>query len=129
MFPIEDTAQNIISPSTILTILAKHDRSHFTSQVNEIKLKSHTFKLQADGGANRLVTNNRDMIYVSWYISPYTIGRSGDRVVRTAKGVFHLICDNSSVLTVIILYSEQVTETVALLTDIIFSNMDTYDSW
>jgi len=100
MFPTEDMDMTFITPATILTMLAEDDESRFTVPITKPLLASRCFCLQADGGANRSVTNNRDMLHVSWDIVNYSIGDIGDGIVCTAKGVFHLTCDDGSVLPV-----------------------------
>ena len=68
------------------------------------------------------------MLHVSWDIINYSIGGIGDGIVCTAKGVFHLICDDGSVLPNQMYYSPMATETVISPTDIVFSNANKYDS-
>ena len=92
-------------------------------------LRQHIFRVQADGGANRSVTPNRYMIHTSCDIPLYKIDGISDRIVCTGKGIFHIICEDGSVLPVTILYSKEATETVVSPKDTVFSNANTYDSW
>ena len=100
MLPTEDKDMQSITPATILTILAEDDESSFTVPITKLLLASRCFCLQADSGANRSVTNNKDMLHVSWDIANYSIGGIGDGIVCTEKGVFHLIYNDGSVLPV-----------------------------
>ena len=47
----------------------------------------------------------------------------------TKKGLFHLICNDGSVLPVSMFYSKEATERVLSPTDIVFCSADVYDSW
>jgi len=67
-------------------------------------------------------------MYISWDINPYTIGDIGDGIKCTKKGLFHLICDDGSVLPVSMFYSNKSTETAVSPTDIAFCNTDVYNS-
>ena len=69
------------------------------------------------------------MLHISWGIAEYVIGGIGDGIKCTAKGVFHLLCDDGSVLPVTMYYSPMAIETVVSPTDIVFSNTNKYDSW
>ena len=131
MFPSEDTDLHSISPAPILTLLAEDDASRFSTPITRHLLKKHMFRLQADGSANRSVTNNRNMIYVSWDIAEYIIGGIRDGIKCTAKGVFHLLCDDEFVLPVTMYYPPPPMdiETAVSPTDIVFSNANKYDSW
>ena len=68
-------------------------------------------------------------MHISWDVNPYTIGSIGEGITCTNSGLFHLICDDVSVLPVSMLNSKEATETVISPTDIVFCNADTYDSW
>ena len=129
MFPNEDMDMHSITPATILTMLAENDESRFTVLITKPLLASRCFSLQADGGANRSVINNREILHVSWDIVKYSIGGIGYGIMCTAKVVFHLICDNGSVLPVQMYYSPMATETAISPTDIVFNNTNKYDSW
>ena len=91
-------------------------------------LRKNCFCLNVDGGANRSVTNNTDHLHISWDISPYTISGIGDIITCRKKSLFHLICDDGSVLPVPIFYSKEATEIVISPTDIVFCNANVYDS-
>ena len=72
MFPSHELEDRSISPSTILQLLAKHDATHFTKKVTRRSALLHHFRLNVDGGANRSVTNNLDVMHTSWDSSiPY----------------------------------------------------------
>ena len=129
MLPSEDTDLHSISPATILTLLTEDNESRFSTPITRHLLKKQMFRLQADGGANRSVNNNRDMLHVSWDIEEYSIGGIGDGIECTVKRLFHLLCDDGFVLPVTMYYSPMATETVVSPTDIIFSNANKYDSW
>jgi len=100
MFPASELEERSISPATILKLLAQHNSTTFTSPLLYAIIRKHCFRLNVDGGANRLVTNNLDYMHTSWDINPYTIGGIGDGITCTKKGLFHLICDDGSVLPV-----------------------------
>ena len=68
-------------------------------------------------------------MHTSWDIAPYRIGGIGRGITCTKKGIFHLVCDDGSILPVSIFYSAEATDTVLSPTDIVFCNADTYDSW
>ena len=129
MFPSEDTDLHSISPATILTLLVEDDASRFSTLITRHLLTTRIFRLQADGGANRSVANNRDMLHVSLDIADYSIGGIGDGIKHTAKGVFHLLCDDGSVFPVTMCYSPMATEAVVSPTGIVFRNTNKYDSW
>ena len=128
MLPFEDTDLQSISPTNIMTLLAKENSSRFYIPITCHLLATHMFRLQADGGANLSVTNNRGMLYVSWDIAYYCIGGIGDGIKCTAKGMFHLLCDDGSILPVTMYYSPMATEMVVSPTHIVFSNANIYDS-
>ena len=129
MLPSEDTDLHSISPATILTLIAEDNTSRFSTPITRRLLKKQQFCLQADDGVNRSVTNNRDMLHVSWDIVEFIIGGIGDGIKCTAKGIFHLLCDDGSVLLVTMCYSPVATETVVSPTDIAFINANKYYSW
>ena len=129
MFPSHELEDRSISPSTILQLLAKHDATNFNKKVTRRSALLHHFRLNVDGGANRSVTNNLDVMHTSWDIAPYRIGGIGSGITCTKKGIFHLVCDDGSILPVSIFYSAEATDTVLSPTDIVFCNADTYDSW
>ena len=64
MFPSEDIDLHSISPSTILNLLAEYDASRFSTPIMRHLIKTQMFRLQADGGSSRSVTNNRDIMHV-----------------------------------------------------------------
>lgn len=74
MLPTEDMEMYSITPATILTLLAADNESYFTVPITRQLIDNRCICLQANGGVNRLVTNNRDMIHVSWDIADYSIG-------------------------------------------------------
>ena len=129
IFPSEDTDLHSIYLATFLNLLAEDDASRFSTLITRHLLNKQQFHLQADGGANRSFTNNRDLLHVSWDIAEYVICGIGDGIKCTAKGVFHLLCDDGSVLPVTMYYSPMAIETVVSPTDIVFSNTNKYDSW
>ena len=129
MLPTEDMDMHSITPAIILAMLVEDDESRFTVPITKPLLASICFRLQANSGANRSVTNNRDMLRVSWDTANYYIGGIGDGIVCTGMGVFHIISDDGSFLPVQIYYSSMATETVISPTDIIFSNANKCDSW
>ena len=129
VFLSSELAMHIYIPSTILTILAKHDSTQFTRAVTPDLLRQQHFRLQVNGGANRSVTNNRDYLHTSWDITPYKISGIGSGIACTAKGIFNIVCDDGSIIPVEMFYSAAATETVVSPTDTVFSNSDQFDSW
>ena len=109
MFPSSELNERSISPTSIIRTLAMHDATKFRQPITKQFLKTHHFRLQADGGANRSVTNCRDCMHTSWDITPYKIGGIGGGITCTAKGVFHLICTDGSVLPITMHYSKEAT--------------------
>ena len=104
MFPSEDVALHSVSPATIITLLAEDDTSRFSTPITPHLLAQSTCRLQAHGGANWLVTNNMDMLHVSWDIKDYLISGIGDGIRCTAKGIFYLLCNDGSILPVTMYY-------------------------
>ena len=129
MFPTSELAERSISPSTILALLATDDSTNFTVPVTQAELGTTNFRLQVDGGANRSVTNNIDYLTTSWEIAPYRIGGIGAGITCTAKGIFHIICSDGSVLPVEMFYSAEATETIVSPTDTVSNNSTDFDSW
>ena len=109
MFPSRELEERSMSSATILQLLAQHDSTTFTSPLSYATLRKHGFRLNVDGGANRSVTNNLDYLHTSWDITPYSIGGIGKGITCTKKGLFHLICDDGSVLPVSMFYSKEAT--------------------
>ena len=68
-------------------------------------------------------------MHTSWDIAPYQIGGIGSGIPCTKKGIFHLVCNEESVLPVSIFYSAEAINKVLSPTDILFCNVDKYDSW
>ena len=128
MFPTTELEERSLSPTSIIRTLAMHDATRFTTPITKQFLQSHFFKVQVDGGANRSVTNCRDCLHTSWDITPYKIGGIGDGITCTAKGIFHFICTDGSVLPITMFYSKEATETVVSPTDTVFSNADAFDN-
>ena len=94
MFPIEEIDDRCISPTTILKLLATEDGVRFSTLLKKTMLCQHIFRIQADGGDNFSVTPNRDILHTSWNILPYKIVGIGNGIGCTAKGVFHMICED-----------------------------------
>ncbi len=126
MFPTSELESRTMTTANILRLLQQHDKEVYSQPLSP---KQAFIKLQCDGGANRSVTNDESLLHVSWDISPYSIGGIGTGITCTKKGLFHLICDDESILPVEMFYSAEATETVISPTDIVFSNSDKYDSW
>ena len=117
------------TPATILTLLAADDSTRFTHAITPELLRQQHFRLQVDGGSNRSVTNNRDYLHTSWDLTPYSIGGIGSGITCTAKGIFHIVCDDGSVIPVEMFYAKNATETVVYPSDTVFSNAKKFDSW
>ena len=128
MFLVEEVSSRLMTLSVILDLLAKHDAPTFTTPLKLSFLRNQYFRLQADGGANRLFTNNIYYFNTSWEITPYTIGSIGDGIVCTSKHIFHLICDDRSVIPITMFYSKIATKTVISPTDTVCEHPDQYDS-
>ena len=129
MLPTAELESNSVTPATIFALLDKSDARRFSHPITKKELSTQLFRLQADGGENHSVTNNRDMRYVSWDIEPYLIDGIGGGITYSATGIFHLICDNGSALPVTMLFSAAATDTIISPTYIVFSKQNKYDSW
>ena len=129
IFPTEELAENSILPSTIFTLLANDNAIRFTTPIDSTFARLHHFRLQINGGDNRLVTNNRDCLNTYWDIAPYKIDGIGNGIVCTGKGIFHLICDEASIIPITMFFSSDATKTVISPTDAVFSNFNSFDSW
>ena len=129
MFTTSELEDNSITPATILTLLTEDDSSWFTPPIYNKFARLHHFRLQIDGGANRSVTKNRDCLHTYWDIASYRIGGIDDGIICTGKGIFHLLCDDGSIIPITMFFSADATETVISPTDAVFSNSDSFDSW
>ena len=129
IFPARELPDNSISPATILTILANDNATRFTNPIDCTFTRLHPFRLQTDGGANHSITKNRDFLRTYWDIAPYNIGGIRAGIVCTGKVIFHLICDNNSIIPITMFFSTDATETVISPTDAVFSNSYYFDSW
>ena len=87
-----------------------------------------TIHLQVDGGANRSITNMKDIFTAFWDIDPYKISGIAGNIICTGKGLFPLMCTDGSSLLVEMHYSADASCTVISPTDVVVKN-DKYDSW
>ena len=129
IFPTLELEERSISSSTILNLLASDDKTRFTHHMKTAQLVMAKFRLQVDGGTNRLVANNMDYFTTSWQIEPYQIGGIGAGITCTAKGIFHIICSNGSIVPVEMFYSREAIETIVSPTDTVYNNSTDFDSW
>ena len=116
-----------ITDAQILAWINKVDCDNFTSPVKLKDLVSHHILLQADGGANRSVTNLKDILTVYWDIDDHHMGGIGKGIKCTGKGLFPLVCTDGSTILIEMFYSEEATCTVISPTDMVFNSPD-FDS-
>ena len=127
MLPIHKEAQRTLHKATVLKLLANNDAVCYTKRLTSAKMFSTFYQVnttnlvQADGGANRSLTNNISLLHTYWNIEPYMIGGIGACVTCTKKGPFHLKCDDGSVIRVEMFFSADYTETIILPIDIVFT--------
>ena len=119
---------NSLSYSQIRSWRQALDIDKYTTPYTINSFRSHQIKPQADGGANRSVTNLKEILTISWDIAPHNMSRIGDSIVCTAKGLFPLICTNGSTILIEMYYSPDATCIVISPTDIVFNHSD-FDSW
>ena len=123
MFPIEDTRQYAMSTTDIFNLLQKHDEKVCTCP-SPIKVM-----IQADGGANRSVTNDRTLLSACYDIEDYPMGGIGTGIVCTARGLYHMKCDDESIITVDMFYSPDATHTVISPTDTVTKHKHSLECW
>lgn len=78
-----------ISDTQLITWVHNTVDKKYTTPVRLNTLRSHQIRLQADGGANRPVTNLKEILTVYWDIAPHEMGGIGDGITCTGKGLFH----------------------------------------
>ena len=109
----------------ILSWVTQIDTTKYTSPVTLANLSKKRFKLQANGGANRSVTNIRDTFTSYWDIDPYYMGGIVDDIKCTGKGIFPLLCSYGSTIMIQMYYSPAASCTVISPTDMVVNDKTT----
>ena len=87
------------------------------------------FNIQADGGANRSVSNDMILLHMSWDIPDNHMHGIDDGITCKAKGIFHMLWNDNTMLSVNMYYSYDASETFISPTSIVLSNKTIMDSW
>ena len=131
--PPDNTSQtsnawtNHVLSALVLQLLASYD----TTLKPTARLQIQHLRVLCDGGANRSVTNDKNVLHTSWDIKPYPMGGIGgtNALMCTKKGIYHMLCEENSTLPVEMYFSLSASETFISPTDIVFNNQKKYDSW
>ena len=97
--------------------------------IYEMKLQQ---KLQNDGGANRSVTNCKQILYNYKDIPPYPIGganNSSPAIYCSGYGYIKWYSPSRYLVLIPCYYSEQASGTIISPTDIVFSHIDVFNGW
>ena len=116
-----------MQPTQILEKAYNEEKKIMSTPENHIK-DGKIIRIQADGGANRSVTNHPNIMNSMWEIKPHYIGGIGSGIKCTHRGVYKLISDDDTILNVEMFYSKEATETVISPTDIVMTN-NMFNSW
>jgi hypothetical protein len=100
------------------------------AMITTIPLKQ-TLRLHIDGGANRLVTNDKEQLIKYKNIKVYHMSSAGGHNDITCTGVGYITWCSPDGHTVLIkfYYSPDAPETIVSPSDIILSHYSTYHSW
>ena len=105
--------RHMLSEYVVLSLLEQLDTELFT---HPSPIKVH---ISAYSGASRYVTNNKNILNAVYDINDYHMGTMGSGIKCKAHGLYHIKCDDDSIITVEIFYSPDASHTVILLTDIV----------
>ena len=83
---------------------------------------------QIYGGANVSLKNDLSMLHTHWEIPEKNIKGIGDGVICKIREIFHLECNNGSVIPVYMYYAPIVSEMVVIPTDIVTESTQ-FDNW
>ena len=108
-------------PTQILEKAYNEEKKILSTPENHIK-NGKVIRIQADGGANRSVTNHYNIMNSIWEIKPHYIGGIGSGIKCTHRGIYKLLSDDDTILNVEMFYSKEATETVISPTDIVMTN-------
>lgn len=97
--------------------------------IQMINRRNKNIRLQCNGGANILCTNDLNIMHHVQNIPDYYIGGICNGIKCTKKGIFYLQCTNHDVKLVQIYYSKQAPKTVVSPTDTVTSHFDKSVSW
>ena len=88
--------------------------------------------IQNDGGANRSVTNSKQILYDYKIIEPYPIGgvnSSSPAIYCTGHGYIKWYSPSKYLVLIPCYFSEQASGTIISPTDIVFSHLDVFNGW
>ena len=123
MFPIEETLLHMLSDSKVLSLLEQVNAAIFTHSL-PVKVQ-----VQVDGGVNRSVMNDKHILHALYDIEDYKMGTIGSCITCTYHGLYHMKCDDDSIITVDMFYSPKESHTVISPTDIVTKHKDSFDFW
>ena len=115
----------------------------FDHSIPTIKMLQHTqshepqempphFIVQLDGGANRSITNNPNLLHHFRNIRRYAMAGISDgapALYCTGKGYLMWKAATGEVLAVSCYYSHQASETIISPTDVVLNHIGTYNAW
>ena len=122
-----DITNTSMLPTQILEKAYNEEKKILSTPENHIK-NGKIIRIQADGGANRSVTNHYNIMNSIWEIKPHYIGGICSGIQCTHKGIYKLLSDDDTILNVEMFYSKEATETVISPTDIVMTN-NMFNSW
>ena len=88
-------------------------------------------RVQIDGGANRSITSNKNILHFYKDITPFPIGSIDDAgsMMCTGVGIYYLHT-TSAIIPIKMLYSESASETIVSPTDVVASDQNlNLDEW
>ena len=107
-------------------------RNTVTVTVPAANPQNHRFLIQIDGGANRSITNNADILINFRNIKRYAMAGISDNnpaIYCTGKGLLPWIADTGEILYVSCYYSHQAAETLISPTDVVLNHIGVYRAW
>ena len=109
LLPISNTIPSTsLQSSVYFTKMMHHVSPHPSQQQNYISTISDYKSM--GGGATEQLPKNRAYLHIYWEITTYKIGGIGDSILCTGKGIFHLICEDGSIIPITIFHCAEATE-------------------
>ena len=119
--------------SNVYSIYSEISSTNRLGTVNTIQFDFSQLKIQNDSGANRNVTNNKEILNDFQEISPYSIGGINNdestNIVCTGEGFLCLRTDDNKSIPLRMLYSPDTSGTIVSPTSIVRQYSSTYMGW
>ena len=108
---------------TLIYSILDNNSSTPTTLTLEATPPTISIRAQIDGGSNRSITRNKDILHLYKHVTPFYIGsiNEGGTVTCTGVGIYCLHTTTDSILIKMI-YSESALETIISPTDIVASD-------